>query len=92
MGKAQPWHLKFDKHPLAACLSNHLACVDVELTEVLTDYLSILFWLHHMAAAINRYCEDHRIVGNPSSEYWLWKYAQRVDCVCNLSLLSNSPE
>ena len=77
----------FEYHPLAACISNHSHCIDVELAEPIPDYLSILFWLRHMACAINNYCDQHHVTGDDAAEYWLWKYAQRVDCVCNFSVL-----
>jgi len=81
MGRHHTWQLDFDEHPLAACISNHLFCIDVELNEQNSDPLAIMFWILNIARKINQYCESYKVTGNRASEYWLEIFLWRCECI-----------
>jgi hypothetical protein len=82
MGKPHAWRPEFDLHHLAACIDNHIACIDVEMEAAPKDrdFFAMLVWLHNMAKRINAFCDGHKIAGDTAAEYWLERFLWRADC------------
>ena len=81
MGAHHAWQPSFNRHPLAACIDNHTACIDAEPAHK-QDTFSILCWVLTMAKAVNNYCEKQAVVGDPAAEYWLERFAWVYGRVC----------
>jgi hypothetical protein len=81
MGAHHAWTPEFNRHPLAACIDNHTACIDAE-PNTGEDTFAILCWILTMARAVNRFCEENKVAGDAASEYWLERFAWVYGRVC----------
>jgi hypothetical protein len=81
MGKPHAWRLEFDRHAMAACIDNHIACIDAEMENAPKnrDFIAMLVWLHNMSKRINVFCDAHKIAGDEAAEYWLERFLWRAD-------------
>lgn len=86
MGVHRGWRTDFDAHPLAACISNLDACIEVEMRDFNPDYLAILVWIHAMAVKINAFCDASKVDGDNAAEYWLEYFLWVADTVCDVSI------
>lgn len=66
MGKTHVWQPCFDQHKIAAVISNYTAIFDGS-----DEPLDKLFYILHMAEAVNRYCDSNLVSGDLAAEYWL---------------------
>ena len=71
MGVFSAWMPEYDRHPLAACISNYTCCMDVELEGNAPDYLAALGFIAAMARRINAYCDGCLVAGDAVAQYWL---------------------
>ena len=77
MGAYHAWEPAFDWHPLAACVDNYTTCIDAELSETISDYGCVLFWILTMARRINWFCDGNKVVGDVAAQYWLERFLWR---------------
>lgn len=85
MGCYHPWQPAFNTHPLAACLDNHEACIEVEAEEEDQDFAAMLNWTLNMARAINRYCDENMVKADEAAQYWLEWFTWRRERVADLT-------
>ena len=85
MGMFSPYMPEYAKHPLAACIDNHITVLDLELAlGTKADYTFCLTCILYMAAWINRFCDLNYVGGDKAASYWLELFLWRVDRVAVL--------
>jgi hypothetical protein len=86
MGVHRGWRADFAAHPLAACISNLDACIEVETRNFNRNHLAILVWIYAMAVKINEFCDASKVAGDTAAEYWLEYFLWVCDTVCEVSI------
>ena len=87
MGKHSGWLPEYNTHKLAACIDNYSVCIDIELEQPDPDFFEILCWIHCMAKAVNVYCDEYKVVGDQAAQYWLHRFLEKCNVVCDFTVL-----
>lgn len=84
-------------HYLAACMSNAITMIGMELQAIDRDnpgineatelFVCVLVWIHRMARMINEYCDTRKVVGDECGQYWMGKFLDYCDIVADSDCL-----
>ena len=93
MGKHCAFRSEFNKHPLAACLTNYTEVIDAEREEQsprsAQSFLNELIWIGNVAAFVNKYCDSNRVDTDQAAQYWLERFLWlHLDNIVDLDMLA----